>query len=668
MSMQKTAAASRSSDHGLDIDLAVAEANIPTLMAVLIQLTGNLEWMSEKYRMSRPAGVGDNDTGGLDEAAQAEIRAAAVVALKAHLEGAPVAIQDPSPELIIDILRFTIGEPLPIEYGPMLKDDMRSAGLLAPDFRATLGADTTGAVPPRMSPAPAGFRVGIIGGGISGLTAAMAFEVAKIDYVILEKHDSVGGTWLENRYPGAGVDTPNHLYSWPGIIHDWRHFFSLRDDVLAYLKEVAERFTSEGRIRLNCNVRSATFDDDAGIWKIVYDREGTTTEESFDAVISAVGLFNTPSIPDIEGSETFKGEVAHTADWPDSIDLDGKRVGVIGTGASAMQLVPAIADRVKSLTVFQRSPQWIAPFEKFQVEVPAALRALIVSVPLYRWWYRIRQMWMFNDRFWDALEVDPEWPHPERAINKTNDNIRRFFTKYIQSELAGRDDLVEKVTPTYPPYVKRILFDNGWYKTLAKPNVELVAEGVERFEENAVVTASGQEIPLDVAIYASGFNAVRFLSTFELVGRDGVNVRDIWKGDDAKAYLGTVIPGFPNFFCMYGPNLQAGHGGSFMTTAAAQVNYIMTIFDEMFRNDIAVIDCKHDVCEEYNRRVDEANSTRIWTHSGTNNYYRNSSGRVVVNRAFKNLDFWNWTRRADMSEFDVLKRRRREAVPAAPRS
>lgn len=657
MNSQTIAPSTFSSVPGLDLQRAVAAANIPTLMAVLIQLTGDRRWMNERYRMSRPAGIGDNDTGGLPEAAQAEIRAAAAEALKAHLEGAPPAIQEPSSELIIEILRFTIGEPLPLEYGPMLKDDMRSSGLLDPQFQSRLGADTTGAVPPDMAAPPPGFRVGIIGGGISGLTAAMAFEVAKIDYVILEKHDSVGGTWLENRYPGAGVDTPNHLYSWPGITHDWRHFFSLQSDVLAYIKHVADRYTSEGRIRLNSEVRSASFDENAGKWHLVYDQHGKTVREDFDVVISAVGLFNTPSTPDIAGSELFKGEVAHTADWPGSIDLHDKRVGVIGTGASAMQLVPAIAKSVKSLTIFQRSPQWIAPFEKFQVEVPEDLRSLIVAVPLYRWWYRVRQMWMFNDRFWDALEVDPEWPHPERAINKTNDNIRRFFIKYIGTELAGRDDLIAKVTPRYPPYVKRILFDNGWYKTLKQPNVELVDEGVQRFGERSAFTATGREIPLDTVIYASGFNAVRFLSTFDLIGRHDVNVRAIWQGDDAKAYLGTVIPGFPNFFCMYGPNLQAGHGGSFMTTAAAQVNYIMTIFDQMFRNQISVVDCKEEVCEEYNRRVDEANSTRIWTHSGTNNYYRNSSGRVVVNRAFKNLDFWNWTRRADMNDFEILKRR-----------
>ena len=208
--------------------------------------------------------------------------------------------------------------------------------------------------------------------------------------------------------------------------------------------------------------------------------------------------------------------------------------------------------------------------------------------------------------------------------------------------------------PSYPPFVKRILFDNGWYKTLLRDNVDLVTENLSKITKDSVITADGKTYQVDVILYATGFNAVRFLSTFELVGLNGLNIRKLWGDDNAKAYLGTVVPGFPNFFCLYGPNLQAGHGGSFMTTATAQVNYIMSLLEQMFRQGISVIDCKKEVCEDYNMRVDEANASRIWTHKGANNYYRNAQGRVVVNRAFKNLDYWHWTRSAKLSEYHIL--------------
>jgi 4-hydroxyacetophenone monooxygenase len=633
---------------------AVAGANVPTLLVVLRQITGDERWMSERYRIARPRGVSDNDTGGLDEIIQDEIREAALEALTGYLGGAPLAIPEPSADQLIEMLQFSIGEEIPLEYGPMIKDDMRAAGLLADNTAGGPGYDPTGAVPTGMVPPPLGFRVGIIGGGVSGITTAIAFEAVGIDYVILEKHDSVGGTWLENRYPGAGVDTPNHLYSWPGINNDWQHYFSLRDDVLMYLRRVADGHIPAGRLRLATEVTSATFDEAAGRWNVVAVHEGTATVLSFDVVISAVGLFNTPSVPRIEGADSFRGESFHTADWPEGVDLRGKRVCVIGNGASAMQVVPAIAPDVAQLTVFQRSPQWIAPFEKFRVQVPPAVRDLIQGVPLYRWWYRARLMWMFNDRFWAALEKDPDWPYPERSINATNERIRLFFLKYMNRELAERPDLLAKVVPSYPPYVKRILFDNGWFKALKRDNVELVTEGVERLTERSAITTSGAEYPVDVVIYATGFQAVKFLSTYDLVGRGGTHIREIWGDDDARAYLGTAIPGFPNFFCMYGPNLQAGHGGSFMTTAGAQVNYIMSLLDQMFARGIRVVDCKQEVCDEYNARVDEVNSTRIWTHPGTHNYYRNSRGRVVVNRAFKNLDYWIWTRRASLDDYEVL--------------
>ena len=635
-----------------ELEEAIQHANIPTLLSTLIHLTNDSIWMSERYRIGRPLGMSDNDSGGLSKERSSEIRAASLKVFWDWLNDKAPPNRDMSPNELIKILSFTFGEKIPQEYGPMFNEDLQYSGIAC--STCVHPNDLTNTLAKSLKEIPNGFRACIIGAGISGITAAMAFEASGIDYVILEQYSSAGGCWYENKYPGAGVDTPTHLYCWPNIGKEWNRFFSLRDDVLEYIRNVADSQLPSERIRFEAKVISAKFEEIKGLWEVGYEQSGHSIKENFNILISAVGLFNTPNEPGIPGHELFQGTAVHTARWQDKLNLTGKRVAVIGSGASAMQVVPAIADKVRSLAVFQRTPQWVAPFEKFQMEVPPSVRKLISIIPLYGWWYRARLMWVFNDRAWPALEKDPLWEHPDRSINKTNEKVRILFTDYIREQLNGREDLIAKTIPSYPPFVKRILFDNGWYKALLRDNVDLVTENVSKITKDSVITADGKTYQVDVILYATGFNAVRFLSTFELVGLNGLNIRKLWGDDNAKAYLGTVVPGFPNFFCLYGPNLQAGHGGSFMTTATAQVNYIMSLLEQMFCQGIRVIDCKKEVCQDYNSRVDEANASRIWTHKGANNYYRNAQGRVVVNRAFKNLDYWNWTRSAKLSEYHVL--------------
>jgi 4-hydroxyacetophenone monooxygenase len=616
---------------------------------VLILMTGDQRWLNPKYHVHRPRGISDNDTGGLPEEIQSEIREAAAAVIGDWMNGMPIMMNDPPEQFLAELLEFCIGEKVPPEYGPMIKGDLLASGALGGQ-RALM--DPTGAVPPGMSAPPSDFLVVIIGAGVSGLTTAMAFEAAGIDYMILEKHDTVGGTWYENRYPGAGVDTPNHLYSWPGVPNDWAHYFSLRDEIHSYIEKVSMRGTIRSRIRFDTEVKSVVLDEEKQTWTIT--AVGPTGEPQTlvaDVVISAVGLFNQPNVVDLSGANTFKGQSFHTARWPEKYDAAGRDVVIVGNGASSMQVVPRLAPVVNKLTIFQRSAQWAAPFEKFEAEVPEGVRALIQEVPLYRWVYRIRLMWMFNDRFWKTLEVDPDWPHPERSVNATNDKFREIFIEYITEQLADRPDLLPKVIPTYPPYGKRILLDNGWYQALKRDNVELVTTAIDHVGPHSVTAVDGTEYPADTLIYSTGFQAVRFLSTYELIGRGGKSVRQIWDDDDARAYLGTVIPSFPNFFCLYGPNLQGGHGGTFMTIAAAQVRYILSVLDQMFRRNLTMVEIRQDICDAYNEEVDKQNARRIWTHKGMTTYYRNSKGRVTVNRPFRNVDFWTWTRDADLSEF-----------------
>ena len=263
-----------------------------------------------------------------------------------------------------------------------------------------------------------------------------------------------------------------------------------------------------------------------------------------------------------DGQDDFDGEILHTARWPQDVDLAGRRVAVIGTGASSMQLVPTIADEVAALRVFQRSPQWVRPIPEYGRPVDPAAQWLFENLPHYAKWYRFGEFWRYGDGLLRHLRIDPEWEHPERSLNRTNDKHRREMTEYICAELADRPDLVEHCVPSYPPFGKRILLDNGWFSTLCRDHVELVTSSIERIESRGIRTADGRMHEADVIVLATGFTITDLVGKIEVSGRAGRRLADDWADDDPTAYLGMAVPGFPNFFAMYGPNTNMGHGGS----------------------------------------------------------------------------------------------------------
>jgi 4-hydroxyacetophenone monooxygenase len=624
---------------------AIEIANIPTLLMVLVQMTGDMRWMEPPYRPARAGGMGDNDTGGLPPQAQAEVRSAALEAIEAWQAGAPVAIPEPSPALLVDMLSCAMGESVPAEYGRMT-----GAQLGLPSFEPT---DAT-----RPFDVPDGFRALIIGAGVSGMCAAVSLQRAGIAFTILEQHDTVGGVWLENQYPGAGVDTPNHLYSYSFAPYDWSQYFALRGELHAYLEHVADQFDLRRHVQFGTKVESANYDADAQQWSVDVRRaDGTPETLRTDVLFSSIGIFNPLKMPQIDGLDSFAGPSFHTAQWRHDVDLTGKRVAIIGNGASAMQVAPEIQPIVESLTIFQRSPQWAAPFEHFRKSVPDPLRHLLREVPLYRAWYRVRLGWTFNDRVHPALQRDPAWPHPERSMNAINDAHREFFTRYIHAQVGDRTDLLEQIVPTYPPFGKRMLMDNGWYRMLTNDNVELVTDPIDHIEADRVVLRDGSEFAADVLVIATGFDVLRFLSTFEITGRSGVSLRDTWEDDNAKAYLGLAVPDFPNFFMLYGPNTQPGHGGSLIFVIEMQLRYIMDLLGQMFEQGVGVVECRQDVHDEYNSMVDAAHDNMVWSHPGMETYYRNSRGRVVVNMPYRNVDMFERTSHADLDDFITEPRR-----------
>ena len=649
---------------------AICLANVPTLLALLVQLTGDMRWLDDRYRPSRSRGLSDNDSAGLGTDVQEAVRGAATDAVLAWHHGAPVALPEPEPEPLVRLLSFSLGEPIPAEYGDMIAHELRQATAQTAPIGPMAVAPQAGAVwtVPAVSAVSAmsamsaeegvGFRVIVIGAGMSGLCAAIELGRAGVDHVVLERHHEVGGTWLENRYPGCGVDVPSHLYSYSFAPHEWTRYFALRDEIHAYFEKVADDFGVRPRIRFGTSVEAATWHDDTQQWAVeTIADDGIRTTLHANVVISAVGAFNKPRRPDVPGMESFEGPSVHTAEWPaEGVELDGRRVAVIGNGASAMQLVPAIAGRVKELVVFQRSPHWAAPFEKFQVPVPEPIQFLLREMPLYRVWYRLRLSWAFNDRSHAALQKDASWPHPERSLNEINEGHRRGLTRYIETELCDRTDLLGKVVPAYPPYGKRMLLDNGWYRALRRDNVQLVSDPVASVHRHHVTTTAGQDIEADVLISATGFDVIHFLAPIEIRGRSGTTIHDAWDGDDARAYLGTVVPDFPNFFCLYGPNTQFGHGGSLISVVERQMHYVMSALALMRGANASSVEVRRDVHDAYNRKVDAAHEQMVWTHHGMETYYRNSKGRVVVNNPFRIVDVWQATDRVAVSDYIVRTR------------
>ena len=615
----------------------VALANVPTLVMVLVQLTGDESWLRAPYLLTKAPGLDDHDSGGLPEERQAEIRAAALDAIIAWRQGRPPAVPDPSSEFFVRLLTGAMGEPLPVEYGDMLRDT----------FGPAFATDQFEPV----ERIPEGFHVLIIGASISGLCAAAYLQRSKIPFTIIEKNGDVGGTWLTTRYPGCGVDAASHYYSYSFLNYDWTRYFALRDELYAYLAHVADAFDIRKDIEFRTEVEHMTYDAARQRWDVtVVAPDGTKSVRTAPIVISAVGIFNPPVMPKIPGLESFRNPSFHTADWPEGIDLAGNRVAIIGNGASAMQVGPEIQPMVKSLTIFQRSPHWIIPFPLFRKEVPPAIRTLMREVPLYQQWYRARIAWKVSDSFYPLLQKDPAWPHPERSLNQASDDMRQFLIKYIESELGDRTDLLPKLVPSYPPWGKRMLRDNGWYRMLAKPNVTLSDTPIARIAEDRLILADGTEVAADVLIIATGYDAIHFMTCYDAVGRKGQSLRALW-GDDAKAYKGLAVPGFPNFFCLYGPNTQPGHGGSLIYVVEMQMHYIMDLLHKMLARGLGAAEVRRDVHDAYNEKVDAQHEKMIWTHHGTRTYYRNERGRVVVNYPFRNVDLFDMTRTADLGDY-----------------
>ncbi len=337
---------------------------------------------------------------------------------------------------------------------------------------------------------------------------------------------------------------------------------------------------------------------------------------------------------------------------------------MIGNGASAMQLVPAIVDEAEHVYVFTRSAQWAAPFEKFHLQVPEALRWLFKEVRLYRLWYRLRLFWNFNDKNHKALQRDPDWEHPERALNRQNDYHREYFTQYILEELGDRKDELAPARAAGVPAVRQADADGQRlvpHADARRHHAQPDGRG-GRSGRTPSSPATARSTRSTCWCWPPASTSCASWPRWSSSGARGARSARRGRTTTPSAYLGTVVPDLPNFFCLYGPNLQGGHGGSLLTTLEVQARYVRKTLQEMFRRDLGSVECRPEVNDAYNDRIDAAHENMVWTHPGMSTYYRNSRGRVVVNSPWRNVDFWHFARDPDLDEFIV---ERRQPVPVA---
>ncbi|MFN0263208.1 flavin-containing monooxygenase [Tepidamorphus sp. 3E244] len=620
---------------------ALQDADPVPLAMVHAQLTGNFTLLEACEKHVEGAWSFQQN---IPNELAARIRAGVEQALADCASGTHAAIPHPDTLRFRDIMSPAIGQRLPDNYAQMFLEEFDAE---TNDLR-----DVHWRKPPRPETL-ARFRVAIVGAGLSGICMGIKLKQLGIPFTIYEKNETVGGTWFENRYPGCGVDIPSHYYSFSfAPKSDWDHHFAKRSQLWRYLEDCVDRFGIREDIVFGVQVEDARFDENRARWIIdIVESNGHHRTVEANVLVTAVGQLNRPSMPDIEGLDTFAGEVFHTAAWPDGVELAGRKVAMVGTGASAMQVGPTIAAEVEQLDIYQRTPHWAMRNANYSREVSPGMKWALANIPSFDRWYRHLLFWASSDNLYASLQKDPDWARSEISLNAENQKMRETILDYIRSQIGDRPDLMEKVIPDYPPYGKRMLRDNGWYTMLRRENVELISGGVSRLEADGVVDQHGHKREADVLILATGFQARRLLWPMDVTGRDGIELRDIWGEDNARAYMGMSVPGFPNFFVMYGPNTNLAHGGSLFFHAECQTRYILQAFRELIEGDHASLEVRKHVHDDYNARVDALHEKMVWTHPGAGNWYKNRQGRVVANSPWKLVDYWALTRELKPQEF-----------------
>jgi 4-hydroxyacetophenone monooxygenase len=621
------------------IATALRDVSVPALCCSLVHMTGDLAWVRE-FSLPKLAGSGQYDCG-LTQAQQDAVRERALPVIAAYRDAGcePHLL---SRDDLVEMMSFLACKPIAGQrITSMMLEDLQYDGA---DSRAiTWGDEISDEV-------KSDSAVIVIGAGESGILAGIRLQQAGLPFTIIDKNDGPGGTWWENRYPGARVDVGSHqyCYSFEPSYH-WSEYYCRQPELRAYFSDVVDKYNLRPRCRFGTTVESLTWDEGEARWRVRIAGPAGPEVLSARFVISAVGSLNIPKLPEIPGMDDFQGRSFHSTRWPEDLHLPGLRFALIGAGASGFQIAPTIAPQVENLAVYQRTAQWMIPNPLYRSPVPDGDRWAQRHLPYYARWFRFLMTYPGMSVEIDSYRFDPDYPHADGyAINATNAERRQLLEAWIRSQLTDRPDLVEASIPDYPAVGKRILQDDGfWLRSLKAPNVELVRTPIERIVQNGVVTADGVLREADVICYATGFKHNDFLASMTVVGRGGTDLRQQW-GNEPTAYLGITMPNFPNLFAIYGPGTNLAHSSSQFFHSEFQVAHAMDAIHAVLSARAGEIEVRQDAHDRYAEWHQSEISQLVWAHpSIQHSHYKNPAGKVYTLSPWAVDHYWELTRHFD---------------------
>lgn len=485
------------------------------------------------------------------------------------------------------------------------------------------------------------WRVLVIGTGFSGIGTAVRMQQLGIPYSVVDKQSRIGGTWERNQFPEARVDTTSFVYQFSFVEkYPWAQHYAPQEQVRTYLEHVADTYGVTPNIRLQTEVVESTFDADAGEWAVLLrDAEGREWRERANFIVSASGLFSTPKSPDFPGADRFGGPIIHSAQWDPDFDPTGKRVAIVGNGSTGVQILPWLAENAEHVHVFQRTPQWISPLERYKEPVAEQLQWLHDTIPLY-WRWSCYSARLIRGSLGDAQEYDWAWRAQGGKVSRRNDGVRQNLTEYIASKLGHDPELQRACTPDYAPLARRLVVDNGWYDAVVRDDVSFVSTRIAALHERSIETGDGTMVDCDAIVLATGFDAEKYTLPARYRSITGGSLEDTWAKDGPRAYGGVEVPGFPNLYIMYGPNGQP-RGGSLVAALELWIDHVARLIVTTVESGHRWAGISEEAFDNYNRCMDEEMSRLIWEGEAPRerNYYVNSHGRQNVNMPWRLHDY-----------------------------
>ena len=618
----------------------VEGANPAVLLASLVAITGETSKIAE-FKPHFSYGI---DMTGVTSELPADLRAEldawgveVITNLERYANRNPLEVAD---EAFKALLEAMVGFPIETHSLPFLREQ---GGFVS--FVPTV---------PRTKPVRPGFKLAIVGAGMAGIAMAIAAKAAGIDFVVLEKKDGLGGVWWQNRYPGVGVDTPSKYYSFSFEINpEWTHAFPEGGQYLRYLDRVARKYGVIDNFTFGADVSELVWDEGSASWQIAYTKDGRREEITANAVVTAAGYLTNPQLPAVPGIQSFNGEWFHSANWNQNYDFAGKKVAVVGTGCTSVQIVDALAPLIDGLVLFQRQPHWVMP-SAGRTGLPEAERWLLLNVPTFAAFARLHTFIPIGDANYETVRYDEAWAaEHEFSISPRNDIGLQAALWHLDESLADRPDLKKALTPNFAFMGKRPVRDPGaYFETLKRDSTTLVTSGLSEVTPQGPVDAEGNLHEVDAIIYATGFT-LEYLSSWTIVGRQGQKLNELW-GETPVAYLGCQVPGFPNLFVTSGPNASAAHGGGHNFTVEAVVHYVIECLQTLFEKDAATMDVKPEALEDWVEEVRALLAGSIWMREKrATTYYRNARGEVTLASPLLMEEYWTRLREPNLEHLIV---------------